>query len=95
MFLCPSDVNASFEENLRETLTPLGTGVKKLIKITAGARTNMLRDLRRMNVSIASLYPDLTGYAQSQGDLVHNTLKDPENRFIAELQRAITMDCLI
>jgi hypothetical protein len=95
MFLCPSDVNASFEENLRDTLFPLEQNVKRLIRIKAEAKTNIVLELRKMNISIASLYTDLTGHAQSQRDLVHQNIDERTGRLKAELKRAITLDCLI
>ena len=67
LFAVPGDLTLSFEENLRRMLEPgesLGEHVK-CYQLSGVARGEILRDLRLMNISRASLYPGLDGFAQS------------------------------
>nr|WP_291984536.1 FRG domain-containing protein [Luteitalea sp.] len=67
LFAVPGDVSLPFEENLRAMLEPkedIGQHVK-CYQIDGSTRGEVLRDLRLMNISRASLYPGLDGFAQS------------------------------
>ena len=67
LFAVPGDLTLSLEENLRRMLEPgesLGEHVK-CYQLSGVARGEILRDLRLMNISRASLYPGLDGFAQS------------------------------
>src|SRR5207244_746177 len=88
LFLCPGSIEATFQENLDATMTP---GVDlKLICLHAGLRTDGIRDLRRMNVDMRTLYPDLSGFAQSMRDLVHMDIDPSDIRFEREIKRSIS-----
>jgi hypothetical protein len=85
LFLCPGNIEHTFEENLKKTIQH-EPHVKKLmlIPLHPSIRTETMRELRRMNISSASLFRDLPGWAESQGDIVHMDIKD--GRFKEELK---------
>jgi hypothetical protein len=67
IFLCPGDVSVTFEENLRamkDWENPQNI-VKVTCETTSKDITEGLARLWRMNISRASLFPGLDGYAQS------------------------------
>jgi hypothetical protein len=67
IFLLPGDLSSSFEDNLRanaDTEDELRAHVKRY-NIPAIQKGEILNDLRLMNVSRASLFPGLDGFAQS------------------------------
>lgn len=86
LFLCPGNSKKSFEQNLEKTL-PGDENFKRLIFLPSSLRTKALLDLREMNISMATIYPDLSGWAQSQRDLVH--LEINEERLQWEIDRAL------
>jgi len=63
VFLCPTVVEKSFEENLR-AMAPTGKVLRKLI-IPASLGTKVRKRLWRMNMTSAVLYPGLDGFARS------------------------------
>jgi hypothetical protein len=65
VFMCPGDVTKPFEFNLRELNRSGESGnvVKLLIKLKR--RRKFLNSLSAMNVSRATLFPGLDGFAQS------------------------------
>lgn len=65
VFLCAGDVRSSFEDNLKDA--PPVELKKKVLKfvITTKCRADVLQDLRRMNITSASLFPGLDGFARS------------------------------
>ncbi len=65
IFLCPGDVKGSFLDNLL-ALSDLGNehNVRKLI-LSRKDRMRALRELDQMNISRATLFPGLDGFAQS------------------------------
>jgi len=85
-FVCPGNVEESFDHNLAQTLDGR-PHVKRLVRLPCGLKTAAMRDLMRMNVTPAVLYPDLTGWAQSRRDLVHLEIAD--ERFRRELDIAM------
>lgn len=86
-FVCPGNVEVSFDDNLAATVGDQ-PNVKKLVRLPSRVRTEAMRDLMQMNVTLATLYPDLTGWAESRRDLVH--LDDiADERFRRELEIAI------
>lgn len=87
-FLCPGSIASSFEDNLRATLTP-GNDLK-LICLHPNFRTECIQALRQMNIDMRTLYPDLSGFAQSLRDLVHENIDGADRRFEAELKRSIS-----
>ena len=70
VFLCPGDVSTSFEENLRAVLDRCSVErdhicIKYWIPEAAIVRRDILRNLLRVNINRASLFPDLEGFAKS------------------------------
>ncbi len=63
LFLCPGDITQTFEQNI-EALSPSKPFVRR-ITISIAARNEALLRLYRMNLSRASLFPDLDGFATS------------------------------
>jgi hypothetical protein len=90
LFLCPAEVECSFEENLEETLKLANKrkDVIRLVKLPSAIRSETLRELGKMNIGLHTLYGDLAGWAKSRRDLVHKPI--PDGRFKMELKRAIT-----
>jgi len=68
--------------------TALGTepNVKKLIPLPCSMRDTAMKELRRMNISSASLFRDLSGWAMSQRDVVHGDILDEGFRRELELE---------
>ncbi len=66
LFLCPSLAESSFEENLRsyKDARDMNDHVYKIV-IPGRIRTEVLSELRLMNISRANLFPGLEGYASS------------------------------
>lgn len=89
LFLCPANVRHDFDSNLEGAL-PSDPANRKdrlvLIKVPSRIRTETIRELRRMNISSASLFPDLSGWAESQGDLVHHDMDTRDEAFKRELK---------
>jgi hypothetical protein len=56
------------------------------IELPANLQKEVLRDLQRMNMNRASLFPDLDGYAASLR-LRYNSMKSPEEMLAAQLQK--------
>jgi hypothetical protein len=72
-----------------EQLQFLGDAIAKAvikIELPAALQKEVLRDLLRMNLNRASLFPDLDGYAASLR-LRYNSLKSPEEAIVAQLQK--------
>jgi hypothetical protein len=93
LFLCPGDIRKTFEQNLEETLnraTSTDKPVKKLICLRHELRSEAMLELRRMNIGMATLLPDLSGWAQSQRDHVHKDISGYDDRFKQELEVAIS-----
>ena len=70
VFLCPGDVRTSFMENLNVVLGNCDASSNPLViryEITENpaVRREMLRHLMRMNISRATLFPGLDGFAES------------------------------
>jgi len=70
VFLCPGDVSVPFETNLRAVLDGCQADRKDLcikycIPGETSTRRDILRHLLRMNISQASLFPGLEGFAGS------------------------------
>ena len=86
LFLFPGNIKKDFNENLQRTLNN-NNNVKKLIRLGPHLRSEAIRELKQMNINMATLYPDLIGWAESQRDLVHFPLTD--KRFRQELENAL------
>jgi hypothetical protein len=72
-----------------EQLKFLGDAISKAvikIELPASLQKEVLRDLLRMNLNRASLFPDLDGYAASLR-LRYNSMKSPEEMLAAQLQK--------
>lgn len=64
LFLCPASPNFTFEQNLVKVLEPFTFDVYKIV-ISTDFRIEALRQLGRMNVNDATLFPGLDGFARS------------------------------
>jgi len=74
VFLCPGDITKPFMQNLLpHATTPSGDRVVRILLDTS-MKTDAIRDLGRMNVSAATLFPDLGGFALSLRDWFHRPL---------------------
>jgi hypothetical protein len=89
LFLCPGDITKTFDCNLKETLGD-EEGVRRVIRLPSGLRSEAMRDLLDMNISSATLFPGLAGWAESQRDLVHKNICGHDERFKQELDVAIS-----
>jgi hypothetical protein len=67
VFLCPGDVGSTFEENIQALAGwQDGNSVRKFVlNFAAAEKAQALRSLYRMNISQASLFPGLDGFAKS------------------------------
>ncbi len=67
LFLCPSIVEGGIERNLMSYNDDTQNMDKHVFKIIVDGhiRTEVLSELRLMNISRASLFPELEGYASS------------------------------
>jgi hypothetical protein len=63
--LIPGDVSRSFEDNLTSHPDLQKKLVKFKINSTSPVRKKILLNLYRMNISRASLFPGLAGFAES------------------------------
>ncbi|MGA1871863.1 MAG: FRG domain-containing protein [bacterium] len=68
LFLCPGDISKSFMENLIPN--PTNSHEKNVIRIPimSSIKPQAIQELRRMNISSATLFPDLGGFAESLSD---------------------------
>ncbi len=71
VFLCPGDIQKSFMENLLPPGTKAAKDQVVRVLLNPTMKTEALRDLRRMNVTSVTLFPDLSGLAMSLGDWFH------------------------
>jgi hypothetical protein len=76
-FLCPGDIERSFEENLSNMVSK-ESSQKTIVKfvIPHSARNEALTELKHMNISRATLFPDLGGLAESMNDRFELLFKD-------------------
>jgi hypothetical protein len=67
IFVLPGDVSVPFERNLGQMVhgTSSAVPIVKCFRIPGSQRAAILADLRLMNISRASLFPGLDGFAQS------------------------------
>ena len=65
VFLCPGDITSSFQRNIEEMKFKHRTRKRYKIIMSKDVRTDALEQLRRMNVTRASLFPGLDGFAKS------------------------------
>lgn len=72
LFLCPANVNMTFEENLLRFAASdeLKVNIFK-IPIRKAIIPNIMNSLREMNLGSETLFPGLSGYASSLGDLFY------------------------
>ncbi|MBN1545262.1 MAG: hypothetical protein JW902_01230 [Syntrophaceae bacterium] len=89
IFLCPGNINLTFEENLKEMSPPLGSIVKFIIPLEE--RNNVLTELKHMNISSATLFPDLGGFAESLNDRFELLFQDYDIP-LATLKKVVSLD---
>jgi hypothetical protein len=68
LFLCQGDIKIDFESNLYANyLISLSNGYQPMykIKIPVCWRTEMIKDLNRMNINYSTLFPGVEGYFKS------------------------------
>ncbi len=73
VFLCPGDISVPFMDNLHSLLRGRSNPdkfVKLKIGLTARERRTVLRHLHRMNITRATLFPGLDGFAKSLANLL-------------------------
>jgi hypothetical protein len=73
VFLCPGDISMPFMDNLRTLLKDRPDPkkfVKLRIRLKAQERKIVLQHLHRMNITRATLFPGLDGFAKSLGNLL-------------------------
>lgn len=68
LFLCPGDISKSFMENLISDQANSHEKNILRIPIMASIKPKAIQELRRMNISLATLFPDLGGFAESLSD---------------------------
>lgn len=78
-FLCPGDIEQSFEDNL-SSMVSQQSSLKPIVKfvIPHSARNRALTELKHMNITRASLFPDLGGLAESLNDRFELLFRDYE-----------------
>jgi len=64
IFMCPSHVDLTFEDNLISQQSKGELLLKKFI-VPSVERKEVIEDLYRVNITRATLFPDLEGYARS------------------------------
>jgi len=73
-FLCPGNIGKSFNENLISLQPTAGSIVQFLIPHKE--RNKVLTELKHMNISNATLFPDLDGFAKSLNDRFELLFRD-------------------
>jgi hypothetical protein len=71
-FLCPGNLFSSFKDNLLDVIPDGDTMKLIIIKLDSkiSERRKILGELHRMNISRATLFPGLDGFAQSIGTML-------------------------
>lgn len=64
-FLIPTEVKRSFDDNITATLATTGRSALWKVTLPMTARPTILRELYRMNMHAASLFPGIDGLASS------------------------------
>lgn len=70
-FLCPGDISKPFMDNLVKPGTHKNRNAIIRIPIALSIKTEIMRELRKMNITSATLFPDLVGFAESLNDWFH------------------------
>jgi hypothetical protein len=73
VFLCPGDISVPFMENLDSLFRGRSHPdefIKLKIALTTQERRTVLQHLHQMNITRATLYPGLDGFAKSLGNLL-------------------------
>lgn len=84
VFLCPGNIGLPFMKNLLSSGAERNPDQVVRIILDPSMKAEAIRDLRRMNVSAATLYPDLGGFAQSLRDWFQLPLNfDPKDLTMA------------
>ena len=81
LFLCPGDVSKSLEDNIKSLSgwTDPGHIIKLKFTLSKAAYGEAIKELLSMNISYATLFPGLDGFAKSYKQKIL-TLKDtPED----------------
>jgi len=85
-FLCQGDINSDFETNLKANHEILKNMPKCSpyfkIKIKQEWKEEIIRDLERMNITSASLFPGLEGYLKSLKNKFEISVNDTQDRLV-------------
>jgi len=94
LFLCPANINLTFEENLTDRrfskLKDLQKNIKKIV-IQKKNIPKFIFDLKKMNISAEALYSGLSGFSESLNDLFY---KDIESIYEDRYLQAISLDTI-
>ncbi len=85
IFVSTGNSYEPFMQQLQFLGDEIGKAVIK-IELPASLQKEVLRDLQRMNLNRASLFPDLDGYAAALR-LRYNSMKSPEESMMHQLQK--------
>jgi hypothetical protein len=65
IFLVQGDIEKSFDENLRESVRDSKKLFRMAFVVEPEERKAILKELYKMNITNATLFPDLQGFAES------------------------------
>ena len=86
LFLCPGNINLSFMDNLLSpSINEDNSGVLRIV-VHSDAKKDALENLHKMNVTLATLFPDLGGFAESLSDWFHLDFKLIKKDLIAAIE---------
>ena len=85
IFVSTGNSYETFMQQLHFLKDDIGKAIIK-IELPASLQKEVLRDLQRMNLNRASLFPDLDGYAASLR-LRYNSMKSPQEAMMHQLQK--------
>jgi hypothetical protein len=77
LFLCPTQIQLTFDKVLRNMVAK-SRAKEPIVKFVfpPAVRNEFITELRRMNISKATLFPDLSGLAESLSDRFEIALRD-------------------
>jgi hypothetical protein len=95
LFLCPGDISVSFHENL-QSMADYETGVRRVIMpADRESLQRVFRYFSQTNISSATLFPDLGGYAESLVEMFYRPEVVENADSIHSLEEAIKYNGLL
>jgi len=85
VFLCPGDISKPFMNNFVKPGTQENPKHIIRIPIVLSSKTEVIQELRRMNITSATLFPDLPGFAESLSDWFHLGIRLNEDELVETL----------